>query len=100
MKQLEAYYKAIEDLTKAFAKKYFGDHYEYDSNDWVGGEIGGIIEINGFYFNMKNIEEAIKFKATKQQVFDYYDYCLEEFGKNKPKVKFEVWLKYYKGFAK
>lgn len=98
MKQLEAYYKAIEDLTRAFCKKYFGNRYKYDVNDWVGGQVGGIININDYWFSLKNIEEAIKFKASKRQVFDYYDYCLENFGKNKPRVTFEIWLDYYNGF--
>jgi hypothetical protein len=101
-KELKAYYKAIEDLTKLFCKKYFNEDYKYDKEDWVGRDIGGLICINDYCFNMSNIEEAIKYNATEEEVFGYYDYCLEKALSKKdkePPVNFRNYIKYYKGFS-
>lgn len=100
MKELNAYYKAIEDLTKLFCRKYFKDIYEYDPSDWVNGEIGGVIWINDYWFNMRDIENAIKFKATKKEVLEYYEYVLQQMNQKEPVAKFEAWSKYFRGFKK
>ena len=94
MKELKAYYKAIEDLTKIFCKKYFDEVYTYDKNDWVAGDIGDVICINDYWFSMTNIEVAIKYNATRKELLDWYDSILE--GKE---INFKNYLKYYRGFS-
>lgn len=93
-KQLKAYYKSIEDLTKLFCRKYFDEVYEYDTNDWVAGDIGDVICINDYWFNMSDIETAIKYSASEKELFDYYDSTLE--GKE---ISFKNYLKYFRGFS-
>jgi len=99
MKELKAYYKAIEDLANIFCKKYFGEDC-YDPEDWVGGDIGGILNVGDYFFNMSDIEEALKFKASRKELFGFYDYRLEiALGeKETPAVNFKNYLKYYRGF--
>lgn len=98
-KKLRNYYNAVEELTKHFCNKYFKDVYEYNINDWAGGYIGGIICINDYYFDFKNIEIAIKYKATKRELFGYYDESYERYIAGEDCVSFEVVLKYYRGFS-
>ena len=98
-KKLKNYYKAVEELTKEFCKKYFKGVYEYDVNDWVGCNIGGIISINDYWFSLSNIEIAIKYKATKKELFGYYDFSYEKHISGKYCVSFEQYLKYYRGFS-
>lgn len=101
-KKLENYYAAIEDLTKLFCKKYFNDCYQYDVNDWAAGDIGGVICINDYFFSMNDIEIAIKHKATKKELFDYYDFALERGLKNEKLLfSFENYLRYriFRGFS-
>ncbi len=98
-KKLKNYYKAVEELTKEFCKKYFKGVYEYDVNDWVGGEIGGVISINDYYFDFKDIEIAIKYKATEKELFGFYDESYERYIAGKYCVSFEQYLKYYRGFS-
>ena len=95
MKELKNYYNAVEKLTKIFCKKYFKDCYIYDQEDWVGDDIGGIIEINGYFFDMNYIQIALKYKATEDELFGYYDYSLE----NEVKISFQNYLKYFRGFS-
>ena len=98
-KNLENYYKAVEELTKHFCNKYFKDVYEYDVNDWVVCDIGGIICINDYWFNLSNIEIAIKYKATKKELFGFYEYNLKKHMAKENCVSFENYLKYFRGFS-
>jgi hypothetical protein len=98
-KYLKNYYNAVQELTKEFCKKYFKGVYEYNVSDWAGGEIGGIICINDYYFDFKNIEIAIKYKATKKELFDYYDESYEKYIAGEDCINFEHYLKYYRGFS-
>ena len=98
-KYLKNYYNAVEDLTKYFCKKYFKDVYEYDVNDWVGCDIGGIICINDYWFSLNNIETAIAYKATEKELFGYYDYSYEKHVAEKGCISFEHYLKYFRGFS-
>ena len=98
-KYLKNYYNAVEELTKHFCNKYFKGVYEYDVNDWVGCDIGGIICINDYWFNLSNIEIAIKYKATKKELFDYYDFSYENHIAGENCISFEHYLKYYRGFS-
>lgn len=98
-KKLKNYYKAVEELTKEFCKKYFKGVYEYDVNDWAGVEIGEIICINDYYFDFKNIVIAIKYKATEKELFGFYDESYERYIAGENCISFEQYLKYYRGFS-
>ena len=98
-KKLKNYYNAVEELTKLFCNKYFKGVYEYDVNDWVGGDIGGIICINDYWYSLSNIEIAIKYKATKKELFDYYDISYERSINGKKCVSLKTYLEYYRGFS-
>lgn len=98
-KYLKNYYNSVEELTKHFCKKYFKGVYEYDVNDWVGCNIGGIISINDYWFSLSNIDIAIKYKATKKELFGYYDFSYERHIAGKNCISFEQYLKYYRGFS-
>lgn len=99
-KQLQNYYNAVENLTKLFCKRYFKDTYEYNVNDWAASDIGGVICINDYFFGMNYIETAIKHKATKKELFDYYDFALEKGLKNEKLLfSFENYLRYFRGFS-
>lgn len=103
-KELKSYYKSIEDLTKLFCKRYFNEVYKYNTENWVGRDIGGIIEINDYYFSMSNIEHAIKHNATKKELFKWYDYSLDKASRKPkkgelPQMNLENYLKYFRGFS-
>ena len=98
-KYLKNYYNSVEELTKHFCKKYFKGVYEYDVNDWVGCNIGGIISINDYWFSLSNIDIAIKYKATKKELFGYYDFSYEKHIAGENCISFKRYLKYYRGFS-
>lgn len=99
-KLITDYENNIIEITKVFCKKYFGDCYEYSDNDWAGGDIGGIIIINDYFFSFnKDILIALKYKATKKELFGFYDYSLGKHLKKEETPSFENYLKYYRGFS-
>jgi len=98
-KYLKNYYNSVEELTKHFCKKYFKGVYEYDVNDWAGCNIGGVICINDYYFDFKNIVIAIKYKATEKELFGFYDESYERYIAGENCISFERYLKYYRGFS-
>ena len=98
-KYLKNYYNSVEELTKHFCKKYFKGVYEYDVNDWAGCNIGGVICINDYYFDFKNIVIAIKYKATEKELFGFYDESYEKHIAGENCISFEQYLKYYRGFS-
>lgn len=98
MKEIIQYEKACEAIKDKFIKKYFKDAY----NDWfwVGEKIGGVFYINNYYFNIDFMITALKYKATIDQIFDYYnaevDYGLRE--DQGQKFNFKNYLKYPNNF--
>ena len=51
---------------------------QYSSYDWVGDEIGGILELSGYYINFDDIRRDIDESISKDVYFEYYDYCVEK----------------------
>ena len=96
-KYLKNYYNSIEELTKHFCNKYFKGVYEYNVDDWA--DIGGIIHINDYWFSMSDIEDAIKYNATKKELFEFYDFNYERRLNKKNSVNFWHYLKYFCGFS-
>lgn len=96
---LQNYETNVIEITKVFCKKYFGDCYEYHDNDWTAGDIGGIISINNYYFNFSDILSALEYKATKKELFGFYDYSLKKHLKDETTVSFENYLKYFRGLS-
>ena len=98
-KYLKNYYNAVEELTKHFCNKYFKGVYEYDVNDWVGSDIGGIICINDYWFNLNHIVVAFTYKATNRELFGFYEYNLKKHLAKEDCISFENYLKYFRGFS-
>jgi len=73
-KKIIKYERSINKITFYFADKYFED---YDL-DWIGGDIGGVLDINGYFFDFSDILDFLKYNYSKDQMFEYYDYALEE----------------------
>jgi len=101
MKQIKDYEKACEAIAAKFVEKYFKD--SYPDSFWVSNDIGGIFFVNDFYFGIDRMVTALKYKATFEQIFDYYNMEIEvasnksRFGKRNL-FNFENYLKYPNNF--
>ena len=72
---------AIQDLTDVFVKKHFGDDADYY---WIADDIGGVLQVNDYFFNLEHIMDFTRYSYTSKQLFEYYDYTLngDEFHTN------------------
>lgn len=97
-KQLANWEKAVIALTELFVGEYFDKEA-----DWyfVGDDIGGVLVVNDYFFNLDRIVEAIKYKATEKQLFDFYDLELQNLAiKKQMEMNFRNYINYYNGFGK
>ena len=76
MKKLKEWEKVTNELVDYFRKKYFGN----DASDfyWVADQIGGVYVINDYFLGLDDIVDFVKYKYSEKDMFDYYNYRLEE----------------------
>lgn len=73
-------------LADYFVDKYFGK-MKYN---WVGNEIGGVMSVADYYFDLSDIVEFIRHHYSKDKMFEFYDYrlkCLEKGEEVKYNIK-------------
>lgn len=86
------YDKACEDVTREFLEHYFADE-PYDVECWAAGDIGGVYNVGDYFFDFHRMEDALRYGATKDQLFDYYDLEIEagSFG-TRPRISFKNFI--------
>jgi len=82
---------ATNALAEEFVKKYWGEECIIDMY-WIGDEIGGVLSIGDYYFNVDRMKEALELNATWKQLNDYY--WLEVETDKKSDVSFKNYVKY------
>lgn len=93
-KALKEWEEATEKLRREFLSKYFPD-YSSDDWFWVGDVIGDVLFIGDYFFNLDIMIESLRFNATDEQLFEYYDKALELAFEDKPVgQKYINFLKY------
>lgn len=67
------------EITENWIKEYF-ELEEDESVDfyWVADDIGTIFEFADYFFNFSNVLDCYKYNISKESLFLWYDYCLEE----------------------
>jgi len=76
---------ATDKLAGYFVTHYFGRNAVLDMW-WVADEVGGVLFINDYFFNVQDMVDYIRHKYTRKMMFEYYDYSLlwAEKGKTAP----------------
>lgn len=79
MKLINKWKILTEDIADIFIREYF----EIPSNEdvdieWVSNDIGGVFEFADYFFSFADILECYKHNITREQLFKWYEYCLEE----------------------
>ncbi len=80
-KELLNWEKETNKLKNIFIKRYFGK----DASDifWVANITGEILMVNDYFFSLDRIIEAIRYNATREQLFDFYDLELATISEEK-----------------
>lgn len=72
-------------LTNLITEDWIAEYFELDEEeaasgidyDWVADDVGGIFQFADMFFNFSDILDCYKHKITREQLFTWYDYCLE-----------------------
>lgn len=67
------YTAACNAYMAAFCEKH---GFDYEPDAWVGGDPGGIAEINDLFVSMDDMRADIDRAAPEEEYAKYYDYCL------------------------
>lgn len=66
---------ATQSLAINFVHRYFGK----DTSDvyWVADDIGIVLVVNDYFFNLDRIIDALKYNASSEKLFDFYQIELD-----------------------
>ena len=72
-------------LTNSITEDWIAEYFELDEEeaasgidyDWVADDVGSIFEFADYWFNFSDVLDCYKHKITREQLFTWYDYCLE-----------------------
>jgi len=97
MKELKQFDLACDELAIKFVNKYFGKDYLFDDDYyWIGSddEDREVLAVGDYFFNLDMIVDALRYKATKKDLFDYYDMEIElSYKEEKPEINFRNFIK-------
>lgn len=65
--------KGRDKIAKQFAEIYFNSTKDYN---FIRGQ--SILHIHDYFFNLRDIKIALRYDITKDRLFYYYDYVLDE----------------------
>lgn len=68
-----------ENLTNKLTSRFLYDYFD-DNNpdyDWVGYEVGGILNYGDYFFNFSDVLTCYRLEITFEQFINWYDFCLE-----------------------
>lgn len=89
MKEVCKWNTLTNKLTKSWIREYFeiplSEDVEYD---WVGSEVGGIFEFADYFFSFADVLNCYKHNVTKHQLFNWYNWCLDNRSVNISLAKF------------
>lgn len=74
----EKWEKLTNKLTEQFIRDYFEIEEDEDIQiDWVANDIGGVFEFADMYFNFDTVLKCYELGVSKEQLFQWYDWCIE-----------------------
>ena len=80
----------IQQFTVYFADRYFGNDAEVE---WVADEVGGVCNIGDYYFSFNDMMDYVRHKYTRKQLFEYYEYSLNEMTDGIHPISISNWKK-------
>lgn len=94
MKVLNEWYKATEEVTKVFLKKYFPEEVYGEDTYWVCDEVGTVLFVADYVFGLGWIIEALQMKVKPMHLFGYYWFVEECAHEEKPPgINFKNYVK-------
>lgn len=95
-KALDNYKKECQFMADTFIEWYFCDDDIKPSDVdawWVADQVGGVLYVNDFFWNMNDLVEIFKEQPTPEQLFKWKYETDEAYTDGKPATKLSAWLK-------
>lgn len=73
-KCVKDYWKACDKIAEAFVEKYFPDGPGFDAPFWIGDQIGEVLAVNDYFFDLNVMVDALKFNTSEEELFGWYDH--------------------------
>lgn len=83
-------YNLINEITENWIKDYFKLNEDEVEWWWVADRIGEVFFINDYWFNFSDILDCYKHDISKEKMFEWYDFCLENQKVNISLAKFII----------
>jgi hypothetical protein len=83
------------ELTNQITEQWIRLYFDVDAEDeveyyYIGGSIGEVFEFADYFFSFSDVLNCYKHKITKEQLFSWYDWCLENHPVNISLAKFII----------
>lgn len=93
---LQDWENQTDSLIEGFITRYFGKIEEVEYY-WIAEDVGGVLVVADYFFNLGDIVDFIKYNYSKDKMFEYYDYALDYHMQKKHKsTDYLVNIKNYK----
>ena len=93
---VEKWTKATEELARVFTETYFPLERYGKTTEWLGNEIGGVLDLGYMLFTVEGMKEALELNATFKQIEDYYNLLYQHVLENPdtpPPINFKNFVK-------
>lgn len=78
MRDIERWEKLTNKITAKWIKEYFElEEDDYIGADWISSCVGGVFTFSDYYFNFSDVLDCYKYNIKKEQLFSWYDYCMD-----------------------
>lgn len=76
--KIEAWKKLTNQIVENWIRKYFEtEEDEVVIVAWVADDVGSIFEFADYWFNFSDVLDCYKYNITKEQLFLWYQHCLD-----------------------
>lgn len=87
--EIRLWQKSTNEITENWIRDYF--EVEEDEEiyfDWVANDVGSIFEFADYFFNFNTVLKCYELNISREQLFEWYDFCLSNHSVNISLAKF------------
>jgi len=87
--EIRLWQKSTNEITENWIRDYF--EVEEDEEiyfDWVANDVGSIFEFTDYFFDFNTVLKCYELEISKEQLFQWYDFCLSNHSVNISLAKF------------
>ena len=81
--EIRLWQKSTNEITENWIRDYF--EVEEDEEiyfDWVANDVGTIFEFADYFFDFNTVLKCYELEISKEQLFQWYDFCLSNHSVN------------------